>query len=116
MALTQLPLADGQHDLIHEEIAEFHVLVGAALLQRPEDLKLGVFLADAPVGHEPNPKTHFVRGGGGRVDSKRIENEAREMGLWRPQEGVGGCVVAAGGPEVGAVTQWRPWRLTVRAG
>lgn len=24
-----------------------------------------------------------------------------EITLWRPQEGVGGCVVAAGGPEVG---------------
>lgn len=54
-----MSIADRQNDLIHKEGAEFNILVGAALLQRPQDLKLWVFLADTPVGHEPNSGAHF---------------------------------------------------------
>lgn len=55
---TELPVGDGQDDLIHQKIAEFNIILGAALLQSPQDLDLRILLADPPVGDEPHPGAH----------------------------------------------------------
>lgn len=73
MILAELSIADRQHDLIHEQRAEFNILVGAALFERPQDLKLGVFLADPPVGHEPNSRAHFFSSSPGCTNFQQID-------------------------------------------
>lgn len=56
--VTQLSVRDGYNDLIHQQIAELHVVLGASLLQRAQDLNLRILLANAPVGHKPHPRAH----------------------------------------------------------
>lgn len=68
---------------------------------------MGIFLADAPVGHEPNPKTHFLLNAWMQkvffflfwfcVVLKIGDEVHTEAAVG----GGGGCVAAAGGPEVG---------------
>lgn len=46
--------------MVHEKRAEFNIIFGAALFQCTKDLDLRILLVDAPVGHKPNPRTHFI--------------------------------------------------------
>ncbi len=60
VVFTELSIHDGQDDLIHEKIAEFNIVLGAALLQSSQDLDLRVLLADPPVCDKPHPGEHVL--------------------------------------------------------
>lgn len=55
---------DSDGDLVQEHGPEAHVLLGAALAERAQDLHLRVVLADEPVGQQPDLRAHGDRSGG----------------------------------------------------
>lgn len=77
LVFTKLSVRDGQNDLIHQKIAEFDIVLDAALLQGSQDLNLRVFLADPPVCHKPHPGAHVVELEVLHVGSLRRGHETR---------------------------------------
>lgn len=79
---TELSVRDGQNDLIHEKIAEFNIVLGAALLQSSQDLDLRVFLADPPVCDKPHPGTHVFGASGSLQQGHEVDATQRAATLF----------------------------------